>query len=219
MSNAFRLYASYMVHISCFTGGIAQTNGYLVESSQGNFVVDAPEGFAAWVKKSGVMSVEALLLTHQHFDHCQDAAAVQKEFGAKVYSFAEFSRELTLEFLMGFVSGTRFEVAAFEVDEILEGRDEIEVAGLKWKLAHVPGHSLDSVTFYQGELGLWFGGDVLFEGGVGRTDFPNGSSALLMEGIKTKVLTLPDETRVLPGHGGETTVGDERVGNPFLTGL
>jgi hydroxyacylglutathione hydrolase len=219
MSNAFRLYASHMVHISCFTGGIAETNGYLVRGAAGSFLVDAPEGFATWLKKSGVESVDALLLTHQHFDHCQDAAKIQQELGARVYAFADFSRELTLEFLMGFASGTRFEVAAFKVDEILEGREEVEVMGMTWKLAHVPGHSLDSVTFYQEELGLLFGGDVLFEGGVGRTDFPHGSSRLLLEGIKTKVLTLPDETRVLPGHGGETTVGDERVGNPFLRGL
>lgn len=216
MSNAFRLFAGYMVHISCFTGGIASTNGYLVESSLGRFVVDAPEGFVGWLRQRGVESVDALLLTHQHFDHCQDAAAVKKEFGAKVFSFAEFSRELTLEFLMGFVSGTRFEVAAFEVDELLDGKDEIEVLGQKWRLAHVPGHSVDSVTFYQPEWGLLFGGDVLFAGSVGRTDFPKGSAAQLLKGIHEKVMTLPDETRVLSGHGEETTVGDERVGNPYL---
>src|SRR5687767_8436480 len=79
MSNAFRLFAGYMVHISCFTGGIAETNGYLVENSRGRFVVDAPEGFAGWLGQRGVESVDALLLTHLHFDHCQDAAAVKRE--------------------------------------------------------------------------------------------------------------------------------------------
>lgn len=206
-----------MVHISCFTGGIASTNGYLVETSQGDIVVDAPEGMAAWLKKRGKTQIPYLLLTHLHFDHCQDAAAVKQEFGARIFSFAEFSRQLTLEFLMGFVSGTRFEVAAFEVDELLEGKTEIDVAGLTWKLEHIPGHSVDSVTFYQPEWHLVFGGDVLFADGIGRTDFPNGSTTQLLEGIKTKLFTLPDETRVLPGHGDETTIGQEKETNPFLT--
>lgn len=206
-----------MVHISCFTGGIAQTNGYLVETSHGNFAVDAPEGFSTWLKKNNQGALAALLLTHQHFDHCQDAAAVQREFGAKIYAFAPFSRSLTLEVLMGFVSGTRFEVPAFTVDHVLEGREEVTVAGLVWKLSHIPGHSLDSVTFYQRELGLLFGGDVLFSGSVGRTDFPGGSTATLLQGIQRELLVLPDDTRVIPGHGGETTIGHERRHNPYLT--
>lgn len=205
-----------MVHISCFTGGIAETNGYLVETSAGNFVVDAPEGMAEWLKQKGVERVEVLLLTHQHFDHCQDAALVKSQFGARIAAFAAFSRQLTLEFLMGFVSGSRFEVAEFVVDELLEGKEEVEVLGERWQLAHVPGHSVDSVTFYQSEWGLMFGGDVLFAGSVGRTDFPNGSMEQLVEGIHAKLLVLPDETRVLSGHGGETTIGREREGNPYL---
>jgi hydroxyacylglutathione hydrolase len=123
---------------------------------------------------------------------------------------------LTLEFLMGFVSGTRFEVEAFTVDEVLEGRGEIEVGGVVWKLAHVPGHSLDSVTFYCADEKLLMGGDVLFAGSIGRTDFPGGSLKTLLQGIQTHLLALPDGTRVLPGHGPETTIGEERESNPYL---
>ena len=203
-----------MVKISCFTGGIAQTNGYLVETASAALAVDAPEGMAGWLARQG-RAVSHLLLTHQHFDHCQDAAAIQRT-GARVLAFAPFSRELTLEFLMGFVSGTRFEVEAFTVDEVLEGRGEVEAGGVQWRLAHVPGHSLDSVTFHCAEEKLLLGGDVLFAGSIGRTDFPGGSLKTLLEGIQKHVLTLPDDTRVLPGHGPETTVGEERVGNPYL---
>jgi glyoxylase-like metal-dependent hydrolase (beta-lactamase superfamily II) len=89
---------------------------------------------------------------------------------------------------------------------------------LTWKLAHVPGHSPDSVTFYSEPEKLLLAGDVLFAGSIGRTDFPGGSLDTLLQGIKKHVLTLPDETRVLPGHGPETTVGEEREGNPYLQG-
>lgn len=206
-----------MLRISTFTGGIAQTNGYLVNAPTDSFLVDAPDGAADWLRRQGV-KVAHLLLTHQHFDHVQDAAAIQQEHGAKIWAFAPFSRELTLEFLMGFVSGSSFAVREFTVDEVLEGRDEIQVAGLSWKLAHIPGHSADSITFHCEAERLLFGGDVLFAGGIGRTDFPGGSLKTLLAGIEKHLLTLPDDTRVLPGHMEETTIGEERLGNPYLEG-
>jgi glyoxylase-like metal-dependent hydrolase (beta-lactamase superfamily II) len=178
--------------------------------------VDAPEGMAGWLATQGA-PVSHLLLTHQHFDHCQDAAAIQRA-GARVLAFAPFSRDLTLEILMSFASDTPFAVEAFTVDEVLEGRSEVQVGGQHWKLAHVPGHSLDSVTFYSESEKLLLSGDVLFAGSIGRTDFPGGSLPTLLKGINQHVLTLPDDTRVLPGHGPETTVADEREGNPYLQG-
>lgn len=206
-----------MLQISCYTGGMAQTNGYLVESAKGNFIVDAPDGMADWLNRKS-KKVSSILLTHQHFDHVQDAAAIQKEHQAKIYAHSPFSRDLTLEFLMGFVSGTRFEVEAFEVDEQLAGKQELEVSGLIWQLSHIPGHSVDSITFYQSTEKLVFGGDVLFQGSIGRTDFPNGSLDQLLQGIERHLLTLPDDTRILPGHGPGTTIGEERLENEYLAG-
>ena len=204
-----------MLKISRFTGGLAQTNGYLVESPGGVLAVDAPEGMAGWLRQKG-KAVSDILLTHQHFDHCQDAAAIQSEHGARILAFSPFSRELTLEFLLGFSSGFSFAIQEFTVNEVLEGRSEVEVGGVVWKLAHVPGHSADSIIFYGRDEEIVFGGDVLFAGSIGRTDFPGGSQDLLVAGIRKHVLTLPDETRVLPGHGPETTVGDERLDNPYV---
>lgn len=206
-----------MLQISCYTGGMAQTNGYLVESAQGNFIVDAPDGMADWLNRRG-KKVSAILLTHQHFDHVQDAAVVKREHGAKIYAHSPFARDLTLELLMGFVGGTRFEVEAFEVDELLADRQELVVSGLTWQLAHIPGHSVDSITFYQPIEKLVFGGDVLFQGSIGRTDFPNGSLEELLQGIERHLLTLPDDTRVLAGHGPGTTIGEERLENEYLAG-
>ena len=205
-----------MLKISYFTGGIASTNGYLVETASSAFLVDAPEGFAAWLKGRGVSKVPTLLLTHLHFDHVQDAAVIQREFGAKIYAFADFSRELTLEFLMAFVSGTRFEVAEFKVDQMLGAGSTVEAGGLLWEVAHVPGHSADSITFHNREAGTLFDGDVLMAGGMGRCDFPGGSEKTLLEGIHAHLLTLPDETVVWPGHGPNTTIGTERETNPYL---
>jgi hydroxyacylglutathione hydrolase len=213
-STSFQLIRA-MLRISTFTGGIAQTNGYLVNTPTDTFLVDAPDGIAGWLRRQGV-KVSHLLLTHQHFDHVLDAAEIQQEHGARVWAFAPFSRDLTLEVLFGFATGTSVSVPEFAVDEVLEGRNSIEVGGQTWKLAHVPGHSADSVTFYCEAEKLVFAGDVLFAGSIGRTDFPGGSEGLLLAGIEKHLLTLPDDTRVLPGHMEGTTIGEERQGNPFL---
>lgn len=205
-----------MPQITTFTGGIASTNAHLLELPGGTVLVDAPEGVAGWLRRQNVR-VDALFLTHQHFDHVMDAAAVKTEHGCRVHAWSAFSRDLTLEKLYGMVTGSSFEVAAFEIDDLLEGKDTLEAAGETWKLYHVPGHSPDSVCFHLERDQLLFGGDVLFLDGVGRTDFPGGSTQQLLTGIETKLLKLPDSTRVFPGHGDDTSIGRERLENPFLT--
>jgi glyoxylase-like metal-dependent hydrolase (beta-lactamase superfamily II) len=114
-------------------------------------------------------------------------------------------------------TGMRLVVEPFQVDELLEGKSEIEAAGVSWRMEHIPGHSPDSITFYCREEHVLFAGDVLFAGSIGRTDFPGGSMEELVQGIEEKLLPLPDETRVLPGHGPETSIGDERMNNPYLS--
>lgn len=205
-----------MPEITTYTGGIAVTNGHLLRLPGGTVLVDAPDGIAPWLKAQGV-HVDALFLTHQHFDHVLDAAAVKAEHGCPIYAFAALSRDLTLERLYGAVTGSSFEVPEFEVDHLLEGQASIDALGETWQLQHVPGHSPDSVCFYLESLGLLFGGDVLFLDGVGRTDFPGGSTQQLLSGIQEKLFKLPDSTRVFTGHGDDTTIGRERMENPFLT--
>ena len=204
-----------MLTISCFTGGIAQTNGYLVKTPDGNFAVDAPEGFADWLKEQE-SDVGTLLLTHQHFDHVMDAARIQSELGARVAAFAPFSRDLTLEAMFGFATGMSLSVGAFAVDDVLADQESIEVAGLTWRIEHIPGHSADSIVFINEQENLVFSGDVLFEGSIGRCDFPGGSQRMLLAGIASKLMPLDDRTVLFPGHGGSTTVGRERVENPYL---
>jgi glyoxylase-like metal-dependent hydrolase (beta-lactamase superfamily II) len=203
------------VTIQTYTGGIAATNGHLLRLPGGIVLVDAPEGVAEWLENLGV-KVDALLLTHQHFDHVLDAAKVRAKHGCRVFSWSASSPDLTLERLFGAVTGTSMAVVPFEVDELLEGKSSVEACGVTWKLFHVPGHSPDSVCFLWEPQNLLFGGDVLFRDSIGRTDFPGGSMRQLVQGIQTKLLTLPDDTIVYPGHGPHTNIGVERRENEYL---
>jgi hydroxyacylglutathione hydrolase len=197
--------------ISTYTGGMVQTNGYLVESLNGNYLVDAPEGIFGWLEEKGVR-VDALYLTHQHYDHVEDVAELQNH-GVKVYAWANYSKDLTLE-----AHGASWgmpEVKPYQVNELIpEGKaNYFHVESL---VSHVPGHSPDSITFYLREAGLVFVGDALFAGSVGRCDLPGGDFDMLISGIKEKLLILPDETRVYSGHGPETSIGREKMSNGYL---
>jgi len=197
--------------ISTYTGGMVQTNGYLVESVNGNYLVDAPDGVCEWLVKKGVR-IDALYLTHQHYDHVEDVAELQKR-GVKVFGWANYSKDLTLE-TYGASWGMP-EVNPYQVDELIpEGKSEY--FHIQTQVSHVPGHSVDSITFYLRDAGVVFVGDALFAGSIGRCDLPEGDFDQLISGIKDKLLILPDDTRVLSGHGPETTIGHEKLTNSYL---
>lgn len=207
-----------------YCGGLLATNGYALrapaasgggEDSDVVVLVDAPRGIADWAASRG-WRVGCLLLTHQHFDHIEDAAEVARRFGCPIRAFAPFDRVLTLEDLFGGFGGISLEIEPFEVDDILAGREVVTVGGCTFRLLHVPGHSPDSLCFHDEAGGILCGGDVLMAGGIGRCDFPGGDGRLLVEGIREKLLPLDDSVVVLPGHGPVTTIGAERRGNPFL---
>jgi glyoxylase-like metal-dependent hydrolase (beta-lactamase superfamily II) len=199
--------------ITPYTGGLTQTNGYLVETPDGNFLVDAPEGIAEWIERKGVR-VDDVLLTHQHYDHVMDAAALQA-MGARLHAFSPYSPELTLE-AAARAWGMPISVVPFQIDEFFEIALPLKLAGLEMALAHVPGHATDAVTFYVADAGVVFSGDTLFASSIGRTDLPGGNTKQLLDGIDKHLMTLPPETKVLSGHGPATTIGREAVGNPYL---
>lgn len=199
--------------LSVYTGGFVQTNGYLVETPDGNFLIDAPDGVTRWIESKGVR-VDDVLLTHQHYDHVTDAAAL-KATGARLHALEDHSKDLTLESMVrGW--GLPISVIPYEVDRKFSIDEPLVVAGKTIALAHVPGHSPDSVTFYLADEGVLFSGDTLFADSVGRTDLPGGNTNQLIEGILTKLLTLPPETKVFPGHGPATSIGAEAAENPYL---
>ncbi len=197
-----------------FTGGFVQTNGYLVATPDGShLMIDAPLGAAAWLRDRGIVPA-ALLLTHQHYDHVEDAAAIAA-MGAKVFAWSPYSGALTLaEMMRSF--GMPVEVVPYPVDEILEGRAALELGGARVALLHVPGHAPDSVAFHFAEAGELYSGDALFAGSIGRTDLPGGDHAVLIAAIREKLYPLRPETRVFPGHGPATDIGVERETNPFI---
>jgi hydroxyacylglutathione hydrolase len=202
------------LQIRSYTGGMASTNGYLLGSSKDGdtcLLIDAPLGVSQWLENLDELPTD-LLLTHQHYDHVEDVAKMVAK-GVRLHSFSPYSDDLTLEKLLQ-QSGIPIKVEPYKVENLLEGKSELEAGGLQFSLEHVPGHSPDSVVFINN--GVAFGGDTLFAGGVGRADLPQGDMELLLTGIRSKLFTLPPETRVFPGHGPDTTIQAEQSTNPFL---
>lgn len=189
--------------LELYTGGMVATNGYLLQDGGTTILIDAPEGVFDWLLEKDI-SPDHLLLTHQHFDHVDDA----HRFDCPIHAFSPYSRELTLADLTR-SWGMPLEVKAYEISAVLEGQESLTLGNFQFDLLHVPGHSPDSLVFSLPQSNLAFVGDTLFHRGFGRTDLPGGDEAQLFQGIREKLLTLPAETRICPGHGPETTPADE----------
>lgn len=162
------------------------------------------------------VKLEAILLTHGHYDHLGGTAEVGEATGAKVYGSQEAATVLASpdDYLL-FPGMPSFPAA--QVDHIVREDEEIGIAGIGVRTIATPGHTPGSITFYA--TGALFCGDLLFRGSVGRTDLPGGSFDQLAESIRKLIRHYASGTVVYPGHGSSTTLGQERANNPFLTGL
>lgn len=203
------------IEISAYCGGPFQTNGYLFRVGSEGYLFDAPEHAVEWLEESGV-ELKGLILTHQHHDHVIGAGKLVEKFACPVWAYAEPSEDLTLEKRLEQMMGVPCPLDNYPVDHLLESEKTLTMGGLKFDILHVPGHSPDSLCFRLQGQPILVGGDVLFAGSIGRTDFPHSDPEALITGIHEKLWPLPDETRVLPGHGPSTTIGEERATNPFL---
>ena len=205
--------------IQVYTGGPCACNGYLVRCKEGYVAIDAPLGFAAWVAKKlpeGAQLTD-LLITHQHFDHVQGVAGLVAAYDCRVHACMPYSRALTLEDLAARSWGGGLDVEPFRVDNAFGSAcGTLNCGGSEWKVYHIPGHSPDGVTYELAGSEQLFCGDILFAGAVGRTDFPGGSMAALIRGIREKLLTLPHTYEINSGHGPSTTLGEETLNNPYL---
>lgn len=199
---------NYQIHT--FTGGFTQTNGYAFEGPGGWIGVDAPEGFAAWLKSKNIR-LSALLLSHAHFDHVVDAAEIAINHGCQVYAWEKSTPETRLEDFLLRMAGISIVIQDYPLHVALKGMESIQVCGIDFDLAHVPGHSPDSVVFFDKLHRQLFSGDTLMAGTMGRTDFPGGGTQMLISGIRTKLLPLGDDVTVWSGHGEATTIGKERA--------
>lgn len=208
--------------VEMLTVGQVAENCFLVrrERSDKMLIVDPgeeAERILAAVEASGA-SVEAILITHCHFDHIGAVAPVAKATGAPVYC-PEIEVPVLAD-IMSFVPWPGFgPFQSYEADEVVKGGETLELAGLELDVIFTPGHSPGHVTYaVRGEDAL-FSGDVLFQGSVGRVDLPGGDWPTLLASIGTLVDGHPPETVVHPGHMGLTTLGAERATNPFLAEL
>ena len=200
--------------IHSYTGGHVFTNGYIIEHEGACIVVDAPALIHEVIKQEGLKPTH-LLLTHQHFDHTEDVEALQA-MGVEVLMHSPYSETLIRQKEARENWGIPVQIPPFTPDVLLDGKTSLTIAGLELEITHIPGHSPDSVSFYFPALGIVFAGDTLMEGSIGRTDLPGGSHEQLLEGIRTKLFTLPDATVVCSGHGDQTTIGQEKEHNPFV---
>lgn len=221
--------------IAGFPAGPWGTNCYVVATAPGAECVvidpgkDASAGVAEVVREHRLKPV-SVLVTHGHIDHMWCVAPVAGSYDATAYIHPD-DRHLLSDPMAGMspetagmLLGGKYEFA--EPDDVSElgDRQGLELAGLSFVVDHTPGHTRGSVTFrspYDGQGGddiaeVMFSGDLLFAGSIGRTDLPGGDHPTMLRSLASKVLPLPDNVVVLPGHGEQTSIGRERATNPYL---
>jgi glyoxylase-like metal-dependent hydrolase (beta-lactamase superfamily II) len=208
--------------VRTFTVGPVAENCYIVRLDGANRGViidpgDEPERILEAVEALGV-AVEAILLTHCHFDHIGAVAPVARSTGAPVHC-PEIEVPVLAD-IMSYVPWPGFgPFESYEADHRVAGGEHLSIAGLEIDVLFTPGHSPGHVTYAIPDRAALFPGDVLFKGSVGRTDLPGGDWDTLLESIRGLVDAYPEETVVYPGHMGVTTLGAERASNPFLAEL
>ena len=207
--------------IHTFILGAYETNCYCLrvdESAKDCIIIDTgfdADDFVNSLEESN-MNPLALILTHGHIDHIAGVNAMREKFPEmKVYIHKLDANMLDEpKSNLSIMSGFSYVTEPAEV--ILEDNQTIELAGVKLEVLHTPGHTPGGISLYSKEQNVVFVGDALFAGSVGRTDFPGGRMSQLIKGIKEKLLTLPEETKVYPGHGPDTTIGHEKMYNQYL---
>lgn len=225
-----------VVLIAGFPAGSWGTNCYVVAAGQGSecVVIDPGQEAAATVEQivgENKLKPVAVLLTHGHIDHMFSVLPVCGTYDATAY-IHPLDRHLLADPMAGIspetarmlLGGKHTFAEPDDVAELVDGT-RLELAGLSVSVDHMPGHTEGSVTFttpYDGPEDvsrLLFSGDVLFAGSIGRTDLPGGDHQAMLHTLATKILPLDDDIAVLPGHGGQTTIGREKATNPYLQDL
>ncbi|MEM6552835.1 MAG: MBL fold metallo-hydrolase [Planctomycetota bacterium] len=206
------------MQIKTLSLGPFQTNCYVLTHDSTTWVIDPgqdPEPLLAYLD-ADALTPERVLLTHGHADHIAGLAALVERFpglpiaihSAEATYPGDPAENLSLGFGMPLV--------APDPTELLEDGQTLDLAGLAVELLHTPGHSPGGVSFYFPSQGLAIVGDTLFAESIGRTDFPHSDHEALMRSIRERLLALPGDTTILPGHGPGSTIGQERATNPFV---
>ena len=201
-----------------FVTGIISTNCYLAinEETKQAVVIDpaaCPSYLMSHIKSEG-LKVEAILLTHGHFDHIMGIDGFLSEFDVPVYVHeddADAMEDPALNQSSTYTSGYTFGKARY-----LRDRQTLELAGYTFQVIHTPGHTKGGCCYYVASEDVLFSGDTLFQNSVGRTDFVNSSTSDLVHSVREKLFLLPDDTIAYPGHMGETKIGHENKYNPYV---
>ena len=201
-----------------FVTGIISTNCYLAinEETKQAVVIDpaaCPSYLMSHIKSEG-LKVEAILLTHGHFDHIMGIDGFLSEFDVPVYVHeddADAMEDPVLNQSSTYTSGYTFGKARY-----LRDRQTLELAGYTFQVIHTPGHTKGGCCYYVASEDVLFSGDTLFQNSVGRTDFVNSSTSDLVHSVRENLFLLPDDTIVYPGHMGETKIGHEKKYNPYV---
>ena len=207
--------------VEMITVGQFQENCYIIgdeESGTGALIDPGDEAIriALTVERTG-LGISQIIITHAHIDHVGAVAQLVDEYMCPVLMHEEAEAMMKTLRQQAMMMGMRFSKVP-AVDRHITDDEVLEVGGIRLRSLYTPGHAPGHLAFYAEEEGIVFSGDALFAGSVGRVDLPGGSMEVLMQSISEKLLPLPDATRVLSGHGPETTIGRERMTNPFLQG-
>ena len=212
-----------MIDARMFTVGPVQENCFIVRAKGSDTAVvvdpgDEADRLIEALDALGIVTVDAILLTHTHFDHVGAVAPLAKHTGAPVY-VPELERQV-LANIMDYVPWPGFgPFESYEADHTVRGGETLELAGVTIDVRFTPGHSPGHVTYSVRDANALFSGDVLFQGSVGRVDLPGGDWPTLLASIEALLDEFPEETTVYPGHMGITTLGRERAANPVLQEL
>jgi glyoxylase-like metal-dependent hydrolase (beta-lactamase superfamily II) len=200
--------------------GPVATIGYLVidKKSKKGAIIDAPlestTYFDSLITEKKI-TIEAIILTHSHWDHIADTAKLQRLTGAKVYVHADDKHRLD-EPMNHTIIPLPFNIEAVLKYEIINHNDIIKVGNLTFHVVHTPGHTEGGICLIEHEHKAIFAGDTIFNESIGRVDLPGGSMETLLSSIRNELMTLPDSFKIYSGHGPATTIGWERKRNPFL---
>ena len=207
------------LHIEGFALGDFLTNCYVVHTGGGAcWLVDAgmhPEPMLTYLKEHG-LTPERIVLTHAHGDHIAGLWEVREQWPDVPIVVHEAEGAFLTDPALNLSAMLGMPFTGPEATGTISPGTLMTLGDVSFEVRFTPGHSPGGITLYQPEQGVALVGDALFAGSIGRTDFPTSDHDTLIRAIREQLLTLPDETRVLPGHGPETTIGQERANNPFL---
>lgn len=198
--------------------GPIETNCYIVGAASGDGLIIDPGGDGKKILrtvKEQQLDIKLVVLTHGHFDHTGALKEVKEATGAPVAVHSLDAEQVSRPGPLGMLMNHSVSKPPAP-ERLLKGGDSVDIGELRFLVLHTPGHSPGGICLYG--HGVVFSGDTLFNYGIGRTDIPGGSYRQLMDSIHTKLMVLPDDTKVYPGHGPDSTIGAERRGNPFLRG-